>query len=129
MADEPTQPEPQTDPVDPPAQEEPTPDPVDPPADPPKEEIDWKAMARKHEAEAKKNRAAAAKLEQIEAKSRTAEENAAKAASDAEAARDAALAEVAVERAARKHGLTDDKDLEVLTGLPADKVDLSLIHI
>lgn len=69
------------------------------------DEIDWKAMARKHEAEAKKNRAAA------------------KAAADARAEAEAAKAEVAVERAARKHGLTDDKDLDVLQGLPADKVE------
>ena len=87
------------------------------------DEIDWKAMARKHEAEAKKNRAAAAKLDAIEAKSRTAEENAAKAAADAKNEADAARAELAVERAARKHGLTDDKDLDVLQGLPADKVE------
>lgn len=103
----------------------PSPDPA-PDQDPEPEgdkEIDWKAMARKHEAEAKKNRAAAAKLDAIEAKSRTAEENAAKAAADARAEAEAAKAEVAVERAARKHGLTDDKDLEVLQGLPADKVE------
>lgn len=36
---------------------------------------------------------------------------------------DKAEAALAIERAARKHGLTDDKDLELLDGLPADKVD------
>ncbi|MBM4516218.1 hypothetical protein GS432_06510 [Rhodococcus hoagii] len=44
----------------------------------------------------------------------------AKAAAERAEAAEKALA---VERAARKHGLTDDKDLELLEGLPADKVD------
>ena len=98
----------------------------DDPKDPPKADddgTDWKAMARKHEREAKANRAAAAELEKIKAKNRSAEENATKAAEEAARERDEAKAEAAIERAARKHGLTDDKDLEVLQGLPADKVD------
>lgn len=42
-----------------------------------------------------------------------------KAAEEAAKAR----AELAIERAARKHGITDDKDLDLLAGVPADKVD------
>ena len=86
-------------------------------------EIDWKAMARKHEAENKKLRPAAAELEKIRESQRTAEEKAQKEADDAKKEAAEAKAEAAIERAARKHGLTDDKDLEVLQGLPADKVE------
>ena len=87
------------------------------------DETDWKAMARKHEREAKANRAAAAELEKIRAKSRTAEENAQKAAQDAAEDAAKARAELAVERAARKHGITDDKDLAVLAKVAPDDVD------
>lgn len=85
-------------------------------------DIDWKAMSRKHEAEAKKNRDAAAELEKIKAKNRTAEEKAAKEAADAKADAEAARAEAARERAARKYGLSDE-DLDFLEGVPADKFD------
>lgn len=85
-------------------------------------DIDWKAMSRKHEAEAKKNRDAAAELEKIKAKNRTAEEKAAKEAADAKADAEAARAEAARERAARKYGLSDE-DLDFLEGAPADKFD------
>ena len=85
-------------------------------------DIDWKAMSRKHEAEAKKNRDAAAELEKIRAKGRTAEEKAAKEAADAKADAEAARAEAARERAARKYGLSDE-DLDFLEGTPADKFD------
>ncbi|MGW0016930.1 hypothetical protein ACWDUD_01540 [Rhodococcus sp. NPDC003382] len=48
----------------------------------------------------------------------------AEAERDAEKSRAEKLeAELAVERAARKHGITDDKDLELLAGVPADKVE------
>ena len=92
-------------------------DPADPPAD-----VDWKKESRKHEAEAKKNRAAAAELEKIKASKRTAEEKAAKEAADAKADAEAARAEAARERAARKYGLSDE-DLDFLEGVPADKFD------
>ncbi|MBY6385472.1 hypothetical protein HG717_16355 [Rhodococcus erythropolis] len=85
-------------------------------------DIDWKAMSRKHEAEAKKNRDAAAELEKIRSKNRTAEEKAAKEAADAKADAEAARAEAARERAARKYGLSDE-DLDFLDGTPADKFD------
>lgn len=85
-------------------------------------DIDWKAMSRKHEAEAKKNRDAAAELEKIKAKNRTAEEKAAKERDDAKADAEAARAEAARERAARKYGLSDE-DLDFLEGTPADKFD------
>lgn len=85
-------------------------------------DIDWKAMSRKHEAEAKKNRDAAAELEKIKASKRTAEEKAAKEAADAKADAEAARAEAARERAARKYGLSDE-DLDFLDGTPADKFD------
>lgn len=87
-----------------------------------KEEIDWKAMARKHEAQAKKNAKAADELEKIRAKGRTAEEAAAKERDDARTEAAQAKAEAARERAARKYGLSDD-DLELLEGVPADKFD------
>ena len=85
-------------------------------------DIDWKAMSRKHEAEAKKNRDAAAELEKIRSKNRTAEEKAAKERDDAKADAEAARAEAARERAARKYGLSDE-DLDFLEGVPADKFD------
>lgn len=113
------------DPVDPPA--DPV-DPADPPADPPQDpadppaDVDWKKESRKHEAEAKKNRAAAAELEKIKASKRSAEEKAAKEAADAKADAEAARAEAARERAARKYGLSDE-DLDFLEGVPADKFD------
>ncbi|MGM5065723.1 hypothetical protein EU244_012815 [Rhodococcus qingshengii] len=37
--------------------------------------------------------------------------------------RDEARAEAAVERAARKHSITDDKDLKLLASVPADQVE------
>ncbi|AUS31768.1 hypothetical protein C1M55_12055 [Rhodococcus qingshengii] len=85
-------------------------------------DIDWKAMSRKHEAEAKKNRDAAAELEKIRASKRTAEEKAQKERDDAKAEAEAARAEAARERAARKYGLSDE-DLDFLEGTPADKFD------
>lgn len=102
---------------------EPEGDPKPEPEKEPDDKIDWKAMARKHEAENKKLRPAAAELEKIKAKNRSAEESAQKERDEAKAEAEAAKAEAAIERAARKHGLTDDKDLEVLAGLPADKVE------
>lgn len=59
-----------------------------------------------------------ARLAKLDEKQRAEAERDA-AAKEAEKAR----AELAVERAARKHGLTDDKDLDLLAGVPADKVD------
>ncbi|OZC62352.1 hypothetical protein CH267_02105 [Rhodococcus sp. 06-621-2] len=98
---------------------DPKPEP-EPDKDPDK--IDWKAMARKHEDEAKKNRAAASELEKIKESKRTAEEKAQKERDDAKAEAAEAKAEAARERAARKYGLTDD-DLAFLEGVPADKFD------
>lgn len=93
------------------------------PKDPPKDETDWKAMARKHEREAKANRAAAAELEKIRDKNRTAEEKATKAAQDAAERAEKAEARAAVLEAALTHGITDKADLAMLEELPADKVD------
>lgn len=87
-----------------------------------KDEIDWKAMARKHEAQAKKNAKAAERLEKLERDKMDAEELAAKERDDARAEAAEAKAEAARERAARKYGLTDD-DLGFLEGVPADKFD------
>lgn len=88
------------------------------------EEIDWKAMARKHEAAAKKNAAAAQKLEQIEAKNRSAEEKAQKERDDAKAEADSTRAENARLRAAVKYKNLTEADIETfLGGVPADKVD------
>ena len=117
---------------DPPTGEDP---PADPPAAPPKpddppaggdpkpdDEIDWKAMARKHEDRAKENAAAAKELaelkksqmsdqQKIEASAKEASERAEKAE------RRAALAEAAI-----THGL-DKGDLELLDGVPADQIE------
>lgn len=62
-------------------------------------------------------------LDKIEAEKLDATQKAEKAAEELAKERDAAKVEAAIERAARKHGLSDDKDLEVLQGLPADKVE------
>ena len=87
-----------------------------------KDETDWKAMARKHEREAKANRAAAAELEKIRDKNRTAEEKAAKAAQDAIERAEKAEARAARSDAARKYNLADE-DLDLLLKVPADEVD------
>jgi DNA polymerase III gamma/tau subunit len=85
-------------------------------------DIDWKAMARKHEAENKKLRPAAAELEKIKERNRSAEEKAQKERDDARAEAAEAKAEASREKAARKYGLSDE-DLEFLDGVPADKFD------
>lgn len=96
---------------------------TDEPEQPKSDDIDWKAMARKHEREAKANRAAAAELDKLKAaqmsdteKSNAEREQAVKDAADARA-------ELAVERAARKHGITADKHLAILAKVAAEDVD------
>lgn len=86
MADDDTKPTPD------PAKPDPTPDPKpDPKAEDPKpddtsSEVDkWKAMARKHEAEAKANRAAAEKLTKLEEAGKTELEKATAKAAEADA--------------------------------------------
>ncbi|MCA1008993.1 hypothetical protein LCL87_25055 [Rhodococcus hoagii] len=116
--------DPPADPVDPPV--DPV-DPVDPPADPPADdpkddETDWKAMARKHERDAKANRAAAVELEKLKQAQMTDAEKQAAAVKATEERAAAAEAKAAVLEAALEHGITDKKDLELLAGLPADKV-------
>lgn len=65
--------------------------------------------------EAAKEKERLAKLDETQ----RAEEERKAALEEAEKAR----AEAALERAARRHGITDDKDLELLAGVPADKVE------
>lgn len=117
---------------DPPTGEDP---PADPPADPPKpddppaggdpkpdDEIDWKAMARKHEDRAKENAAAAKELAELK-KSQMSEQQKAEAAAKETATRaEAAERKAALLQAAFDHGLTKD-DLELLDGVPADDID------
>ncbi|MFC9514385.1 hypothetical protein ACFTSD_01500 [Nocardiaceae bacterium NPDC056970] len=116
-----------TDPVDPVAPPvdpfDPADPSADPPADPPKDgETDWKAMARKHEREAKANRAAAAELEMLKRAQMTDAEKQAAGAKATEERASAAEARAAVLEAAIEHGITDKKHLALLEGLPADKV-------
>lgn len=87
-----------------------------------KEEIDWKAMARKHEAQAKKNAKAAERLEKLEREQMSAQE---KVQADAQAANERAEAaerRAALAESAITHGLTKD-DLELLDGVPADQIE------
>lgn len=82
----------------------------------------WKALSRKHEAQAKANAEAARRLAEIEEANKTEEQKRA----DREAAlteqNQALAAELARTRAAVKFGLNDD-DLAALEGVPADKVE------
>lgn len=108
--------------------------PADPPADPPTagepksnenpaaDTTDWKAEARKHEARAKANAAAAKELADLKAAQMSDEEKRAAELKTAAVERDQARAEAARERAARKHKLSDD-DLELLDGVPAEQFD------
>lgn len=78
----------------------------------------WKAMARKHEKDAKTNADKASKFDQVEAKNKTESEKLAEAKAKAEQDATDARAEAARLTAAIKHGLTED-DLELLgTGTP-----------
>ena len=82
----------------------------------------WKAMARKHEGEAKSNADKAKRLDALEAANRTEIEKA-QAVAETNASEAAELrAELARAKAAITHGLDAD-DLEALDGVPADKVD------
>lgn len=78
-----------TTPATPPAQETPAPVVEQPPAQA-KPEIDWKAEARKHEARAKENAAAAAKLAELEEAQKTESQKLTDRAVAAEKERDAA---------------------------------------
>ncbi|WP_027503241.1 hypothetical protein [Rhodococcus sp. UNC363MFTsu5.1] len=110
---------------DAPPAEDPVPaDPEAPAAEKPKaDDTDWKAESRKHEARAKANAEAAKELAKLKAAQMTDDEKRAAESAQTAKERDEARAELAIERAARKHGITDDKDLELLFGIPADKVD------
>ncbi len=111
------------DPVDPPVDPaDPADPPVDPPADDPKDETDWKAEARKHEKRAKDNADAARELAKLKQAQMTDAEKQAAAVKATEERAAAAEAKAAVLEAALEHGITDKKDLELLEGLPADKV-------
>ncbi|AEV51974.1 hypothetical protein [Prescottella equi] len=87
-----------------------------------KDAAHWKAMARKNEREAKANRAAAAELEKLKQAQMTDAEKQAATTKATEERAAAAEAKAAVLEAALEHGITDKKDLELLEGLPADKV-------
>lgn len=79
-----------------------------------------RARAKAAEQEVAKYKAAAEK----DRLAKLGEKERAEAERDAEKTRaEKAEADLAIERAARKHGITDDKDLELLAGVPADKVD------
>ncbi len=79
-----------------------------------------RARAKAAEQEVAKYKAAAEK----DRLAKLGEKERAEAERDAEKTRAEKLeADLAIERAARKHGISDDKDLELLAGVPADKVD------
>lgn len=79
-----------------------------------------RARAKAAEQEVAKYKAAAEK----DRLAKLGEKERAEAERDAEKTRAEKLeADLAVERAARKHGITDDKDLALLAGVPADQVD------
>ena len=105
-----------------------TPPPADPPADPPAQDdpdkavIDWKAMARKHENEAKANRAAAKELAALKKSQMNDQQKAEAAAKETAERAEAAERKAALLQAAFDHSLTKD-DLELLDGVPADKID------
>ena len=67
----------------------------------------WKAMARKHEGEAKANKAAAKELEEIREAQKTAEQKAADKAAQAEAQATKAQREADILRVAMRKGLTE----------------------
>ncbi|WP_395704820.1 hypothetical protein [Rhodococcus ruber] len=84
---------------------------------------DWKAKALEFEEKAKANSKAAEELDKIKRDQMT-EDQKRQADLQASQEREAKLAaELAVERAARKHSITEDKDLELLAKLPADQVE------
>ena len=82
----------------------------------------WKALSRRNEARAKENQTAAQEWAKHKDSLKTAEERATEQQKALEHERDSAQAELAVLRAAMKHGLSED-DLELLEGLPADVVE------
>lgn len=88
-----------------------------------KADTDWAAEAKKWEQRAKENFAKAQAHDKAEAEKLSVTEKAEKAKAEAEAKAAQLAAELAVERAARKHKISDDKDLELLAKLPADQVE------
>ncbi|NKR60242.1 hypothetical protein GS474_16050 [Rhodococcus hoagii] len=87
-----------------------------------KDDTDWKAMARKHEKRARDNAEAARELAKLKQAQMTDAEKQSAAVKATEERAAAAEARAAVLEAALEHGITDKKDLELLEGLPADKV-------
>lgn len=81
----------------------------------------WKALARKHEEQSKSNADKAKAFDELEESQKTEVQKAIDAAAKAKQDADKASAELAIERAMRKHGLGDD-DLELLGthGTPAE---------
>lgn len=80
-------------------------------------EVDkWKAMARKHEAEAKANAGAAKRLAELEEANKSEAQKMADRAASAEAERDAARVEMLRFRVAAKHGISEEDADLFLTG-------------
>jgi hypothetical protein len=88
-----------------------------PPAEPDKdwkaEAEKWKSLARKHEDNAKSVLSKAKQFDEYAESQKTEQQKLADAAALAKADADAAKAELAIERAARRHGLKDE-DLDLL---------------
>lgn len=82
----------------------------------------WKALSRKNEDRAKANAEKAKKLDEIEEANKTEIEKATSRAEEAEKEITAAKKELALERAARKHNLSDE-DVALLALIPADQIE------
>lgn len=95
---------------------------VTPEPDAAAEAAKWKAMARKHEDQAKANAEKAKQFDALQEASKTDLEKAQSAKDAAAAEADALRAELAITKAAVQHGLDAD-DLAALEGVPADKVE------
>ncbi|HHX46968.1 MAG TPA: hypothetical protein GX718_06300 [Brevibacterium sp.] len=88
---------------------------------PPVEDTDWKAEARKWEQRAKENKSAAEELSQIKDAQKSDAERAADALAQAQADAESARAELLRYRVAAEHGITDAEDIALfLTGTDAD---------
>lgn len=93
-----------------------------PAADPAAEVEKWRALARKHEARAKENASAAARLAEIEEASKSDAQKAAEARAAAEQDAAEARAELARTRALLKYGLSEE-DADLLGSGTPEEID------
>ena len=108
--------------IDPEAPTTEQPDTGAPAADPAAEVEKWRALARKHEARAKENASAAARLAEIEEASKSEAQKAAEARAAAEQDAAEARAELARTKALLKYGLSED-DADLLGSGTPEEID------